>query len=502
MRPRRSLLRLATPLMVGRGIAAMLTFLIPVMLARWLARDDYGTYKQFFLIASTVYLIGNAGLVASLYYFVPRHDRADRARFVIQALLGLFVMGGLAAGGVYLGAGALARRFSNPALLGLAAPLALYLWAFLAAAPLEISLTTVKRTGWAGLSYVLSDLVRTAALVLPIRHGGGMSTLAWAAAAFAGLRFVAAWALVLSGALGRPRLPSRAATVAQLRYTVPFAGAILLATVQMQLPQYTVAALTDAATYAIYAVGVLQIPLTDMLYSPVAEVMMVRLAASGPAGAAPIFREAVARLAVFFLPLAAFTLAVGPQLVPTLYGTMYLASVPIFLIALVELPLSGMPVDGLLRSLDMNTTLLRVGLVRVGLALVGVPVGLLLLGLPGAMLGFVLTQWAAKLLLLAAAARRLELPMRRLVPWTELRGWGLRSALLFAAVTLLRLRGPWHGIAFLAIAAGLAAVVWGLGVLTARELRGAAAPAGQSAPSMPPATPADTSAPYLEVPLG
>src|SRR5262245_30103936 len=119
MRRRRSLLKLATPLMVGRGIAAILTFVIPVVLARALAQDQYGTYKQFFLIASTVYLIGQAGLVASLYYFVPRAGRPHRGRYLVQALVGLFLLGALAATVVFFGAGAIARRFSNPALAAL-----------------------------------------------------------------------------------------------------------------------------------------------------------------------------------------------------------------------------------------------------------------------------------------------------------------------------------------------------------------------------------------------
>jgi O-antigen/teichoic acid export membrane protein len=466
MKPRRSLMRLATPLMMGRGVAAIFTFLIPVVLARGLDQGSYGTYKQFFLIASTVYLIGQLGLVGSLYYFVPRGDSDGRGRVLVQTLLGLFLVGGLCAVGVLVGAGAIARRFSNPALEPLALPLALYLWAFLGAIPLEIALTTSKRTGWAGLSYAVSDLVRTAALILPIKLGGSMVALAWAAAGWAFLRLISAWALVLSGRLGRPHLPTKPMVKEQFRYSLPIAGALLLTTVQIQMPQYVVAALTDAATYAIYAVGILQIPLTDMLYTPVAEVMMVRLAQSGAAGAPPIIREAIARLVMFFLPLTAFALAVGPELIPTLYTTQYLASVPIFLLALLELPLSALPVDGLLRSLDMTGTVFRIGAVRLGIAVVAVPLGLEVLGLPGAMLGYVVTQWAAKLLLLRAAARRLEVPQRALIPWRELTSWALRAAAIYVAITTLRLVGPWHRWQFLGGAAALAAIVWGLGVLS------------------------------------
>jgi O-antigen/teichoic acid export membrane protein len=497
MRQRRSLMKLATPLLVGRGIAAVLTFVIPVVLARALDQDSYGTYKQFFLIASTVYLIGQAGLVASLYYFVPRAGRAEAGRFITQALVGLLIVGGVAAGIVFLGAGAIARRFSNPALLPLAAPLALYLWAFLGAAPLEVSLTTTKRTGWAGLSYAVSDLVRTAALILPIKLGGGMVALAWAAAGWATLRLIAAWTLALSSRLGPAHLPSRTALRSQLGYSLPFAGAVLLATMQMQLPQYLVAALSDASTYAIYAVGVLQIPLTDMLYTPVAEVMMVRLASAPASGAPKIFHEAVARLAMFFLPLTGFALAAAPALIPTLYTSQYVASVPIFMIALCELPLSALPVDGLLRSLNRTGTLFRIGLLRLGVAVVAVPVGLELIGLPGAMLGYIATQWTAKLLLLRAAARRLNVPATALVPWPEVKSWAFRGAAVFVAVTLLRRFGPWHGWIFIAAAIALAAGVWGIAALSARELR-APAEAGLSSPSFPPAT---TAGPAPSAPL-
>jgi O-antigen/teichoic acid export membrane protein len=467
----RSLLRLATPLMVGRGISAVLTFSIPIVLARVLDPASYGTYKQFFLLAATVYLVGQVGLTASLYYFLPRHPPEERGRYYIQALTGLFFVGAAAGACVLLFSGALASRFSNPLLLELGPPLALYVWFYLAAAPLEIGLTACKRTGWAGTTYVLSDLVRVTALIGPVYLGAGVRGLAWAVTVFAGARFLAAWALGLSGALGKAQLPSRKAVTAQLGYSLPFAGAVLLATAQMQLPQYVVAAFSDAATYAIFAVGVLQIPLTDMLYTPIAEVMMVRLAAGTEADAPAVFREAVARLSLFFLPLTAFALAVGPELIPTLYTVTYLAAVPIFLVALIELPLSALPVDGLLRSFNATGTLLRIGLFRLAFAVVVVPAAFFAFGLAGAMLGYVVTQWTVKTLMLVRAARRLGVPARSLIPWPEVRNWAARSLVLFGAVTALRLHGPWHGVVFLAIAAVLAALIWVASLLSAGELR-------------------------------
>jgi len=464
-----SLLRAATPLFIGRGLSAVLTFCIPIVLARAMAQSEYGTYKQFFLLAGSLYLVGQMGLAGSLYYFLPRHSGEERGRWLLQALTGLFVIGGFAAAGTLIFTGALAARWDNPQLAGLALPLALYIWAYLGAAPLEIALTACKRTGWAAACYVLSDLVRTAALIGPILLGRGVVTLAWAAAGFALLRLTAAWLLAFSGALGRPLPPTRAAIKAQLAYCLPFAGAVVLATAQLQMPQFVVAGLTDAATYAVFAVGVLQIPLADMVYTPIAEIMMVRLAQTDARHAPAVFREAVARLCMFFLPLCAFVLAVGPALIPTLYTAVYVASVPIFIIAMLEMPLSALPVDGLLRSFGATRTIMRIGFLRLVMAAVLVPLGFFLLGLPGTMLGYVATQWTAKTLLLFAASRTLHVPVRSLLPSGELRAWTVRSVFLFGAVTLLRLQGPWHGYGFLIAASLTALLIWVVSLLSAGE---------------------------------
>jgi O-antigen/teichoic acid export membrane protein len=450
-----SLMKQAAPLFAARGFSAVLTFLIPVFVARHLSRADYGTYKQFFLVASTAVLVGQIGLPASLYYFMPREPDA-RGRYLIQALVGLLVVGGVAAWIVRATAGA------SPALAPLAKPLALYLWAYLGAVPLEISLTSMGKTGWSGVTIVTSDVVRTAALIGPILVGAGLPMIAWAAAAFAVVRLCAAWTLALSGRACAPRPPTRASLRRQLGYALPFAGAVLLATAQMQLPQYTVAALTDTATFALFAVGVLQLPLTDMLYTPVAEVMMVRLAHTDRAGAPAVFREAVAKLVPFFLPLCAFVLAVARDMVPTLYGTAYAASVPIAMLCVCEAPLSSLPVDGLLRAMDRTRKLFMINAGRLAFTAALVPLGLVTFGLPGAMLGYVVTQWLAKLTMLVVAARELGVTPRALLPVREVVRWAARAACIAGTIELVRAFTPWHGVGFLVGAGATAAALMAL----------------------------------------
>jgi O-antigen/teichoic acid export membrane protein len=100
--------RPALMLTAARTVASLFTFAIPVILARHLAPEDFGAYKQIFLIFMTGYGLAQLGMAESLYYFLPLHpERA--ARLVLNAGTALGAAGLLAAAGLYLGRDLVAR---------------------------------------------------------------------------------------------------------------------------------------------------------------------------------------------------------------------------------------------------------------------------------------------------------------------------------------------------------------------------------------------------------
>ena len=94
----------------------------------------------------------------------------------------------------------------------------------------------------------------------------------------------------------------------QLAYALPFGMAVLVEIVQASLPQYAVSHLFDPATFAIFAVGCLQIPLVDFAASPTSDVMMVkmqeRLAEGRKQAVVEIWHDTTWKLALLFFPLA------------------------------------------------------------------------------------------------------------------------------------------------------------------------------------------------------
>lgn len=413
----------AGPLVLARLFTAGLTVCIPLVLARVMSLDQYGTYKQLFLIAQTLYYVLPFGVAQSLYFFVPRAD--EKRPWFGQTLLFLTVVGALAAVAIWALGQPVAAYFKNPALLRHRVPLAIYTWALLGSFPLEISLTSQGRTKLSAIAYLVSDTLRAAVMVVPVLLGFGLTGMMIAVAGFACLRYAAAWVVMLKGTTGR--LFDRRMFVDQLVYAAPFGAAMALAIPQQYAHQYAVSGLVSPQLFAIYAVGCFQLPLVDLLYTPTSEVLMVQLGELDKQGrmaqAAQAFREASARLAYAFFPMAAFLFAAAPEFIGALFGQRFLPAVPLFRVSVVGVALAVMPMDGVLRARGQTRHIFVSYLVK---ALVTVPLvyfGVRGLGMMGGILSWAIAEAVGKAVLFLRVPKALSAPeqplrARDVVPWS------------------------------------------------------------------------------------
>ncbi|WNG57078.1 lipopolysaccharide biosynthesis protein [Archangium gephyra] len=471
--PASSFLGKAGPLVLARLLGAGLTFCIPFVLARVLGKEEYGTYFQLFLIATTLYYVLPFGVVQSLYYFVPRAD--EKRPWLGQTLLYMTGAGLVAGTLVWVLLGPVARQFNNPALLEFRAPLAAYTALLLAAFPLEISLTSQGRTKHSALVYAVSEVVRTAAMVVPCLLGFGLHGMMLAVAGFALVRFVAAWVVVPrgTGPLLRPGLWRE-----QLVYAAPFGLAMAVAIPQQNAHLYMVAGAVAPALYAVYRVGCSQLPLVDLLYTPTSEVLMVRLGELEKQGrleeGVVAFREAAGKLAFAFLPFAAFLFAAAPEFIGTFYTAEYLAAVPIFRVSVLGVVFAILPMDGVLRARGHTRSILYSYLLKAAVTVPLVWVGVKQFGLMGAVVSWAVAEVVGKLSLLVRVPAALSTPehplrIRDVIPWRELSKASLAAGAAAAGVFLLR-AGTVHawgglpeGFLWRALPLALAGLLFGLG---------------------------------------
>src|SRR5690606_21890742 len=95
-RPQEAIFRPALILMSGRLLGFIAAFLIPVVLARLLPQESFGSYKQLFLVAGTLFTIGQVGMAESLFYFLP-NERRQAGGYIANTLAMLAVAGVAAA---------------------------------------------------------------------------------------------------------------------------------------------------------------------------------------------------------------------------------------------------------------------------------------------------------------------------------------------------------------------------------------------------------------------
>ena len=423
----RSALGRATPLIAARLVSATISLSVPLVLARTMAIENYGTYKQLLLVFMSVAAVIPLGLPQSLYFFIPRTD--ERRAYLTQTLALLALAGAAGGLGVWLAGPVIARGLSNPGLLPYLPQLAAFIAFHVAATPLEVTMTARGNTRAAAAIYFVSDAVKAAVLVVPSLTGHGLHGMMAGMVALSAARLAAAW--TVAGVMERGPMLAWGLVRGQLAYSLPFGAAVLFSIPQQYAHQFIVANAVGPAIFAFYAVGCFELPFVDLFYSPTCEVLMVHLGELDREGrrdrGAAAFRDAVERLAILLLPPSLFIWAVAPTFIETVFGARFADSVPIFRIALLVIPLAIWPLDATLRAYGETQHILTSYVVK---AVVTIPlawVGVHQLGLTGAVGSYVLAELFGRAFLASRVPRTLSTPghrgaLRELVPARWLAG--------------------------------------------------------------------------------
>jgi O-antigen/teichoic acid export membrane protein len=412
-----SILTRARPLLAARLAGAVLSIAVPMVLARVLLPASYGTFKQAWLVSQTLVMMLPMGLTQSLYYFVPR-EPALRDRFVAQALWTHLALGALAGAILLVARPLLAAHFGNPhlgATMGWTAALTALT---IAGAPLDVAWNASGRIGAAAVARLGTEGLRSLALIAGAVLVGtvegalaGMTLATLARAVYAFLALARRHGLAVE----------RDALRRQIAYALPFGLAFLLIVPQQQFHQYAVGAAVTAAAFAIYSVGTFQLPIVDVLYTPVSELLQIGLAESDGAGRPPraglaLFHEAVLQLSFAFLPLTGLLFVVAPALIELVFSPVYLPASPIFRTTALSVVLAALPLDGVMRARAQNRFMLALSAGKLAITVPLVLGGLRLGGPLGALVAWIAAEALARAAMLWRAAALVDAPLSRILP--------------------------------------------------------------------------------------
>lgn len=459
----------ASPLMLARILVAACGFFVPLALARWLLPAAYGTFKQAWLLSSTLYAVLPVGITQSLLFFLPR-ERANSTAYVSHVLAANWLAALVSGAALLFFGDTIAVLFHNPELSRLM-PLVAAICAFrLAGQSWDFVYLGSGRVKTAAAIRAAYEIFQTASLLVAVALTRSLSGVLLALAFAAALRAVLCTVDLIRHfglCFDRARLAQ------QLRYALPFGGAFALLIPQQQFHLYAVSAFVPASLFAIYSVGCMQLPVVDMLYTPVSDMLQLGIAeqdAKGrPEAAVQLFRAAVSQLSLVFIPASVVLTVVAPDLLRLLFTDRYAAAVPLFRVSLLFVPMSALPLDAVMRATAQSRFMLVVASVKLLLTVIFVEVGLRSVGIPGALLGWLLAEEICRALMLWRTAHVLRTSIVRLLPvrritlcaFAAMAGSVVSLALLQLAVsTATRLAGA--GTLFLI---AYLAVLWATGAL-------------------------------------
>jgi O-antigen/teichoic acid export membrane protein len=412
----------ALMLMSGRFAAFTVTFFSGPLLSRLFTQGEFGTYKQFLLVASTLFALAQFGFSECLFYFLPKNPKAA-GRYVFNSLVMLASMGLLCWIGLMANAYRIANWLSNPELAHYLSLTGLYLIFLLMGAVLEITMICRKRFRLATLSYVISDVLRVSFLLIPALITRSLEWAFIGAITFCILR-VTTVVTLFRREFGSDFRFDGALLREQFAYVLPYSAYVTLYTIQSNYHQYAVSYHFDAATFAIYSVGCLQIPLVDFMATPASNVMMVQMGEHIREGrirrVLDVWHDTTRKLAFVFFPLVGLLAASSFPLITLLYTKAYVASVPIFTIWSLSILFAAFQTDGVLRVFGQNRWLMVTNVVRLAAIVLLMSWFLNTFHLIGAVFVTLSGIVIAKITMLVRIKKLLQAKFVELLPWRPL----------------------------------------------------------------------------------
>jgi O-antigen/teichoic acid export membrane protein len=419
-------------LMAGRMVAFATTFFVPIVLVRIFDQTEFGTYKQLFLIYGTLFTIVPCGMAESLFYFIPLAPEKG-GRYAANSMIILTLLGLVCLWVLYYKAPYIARLLGNAALAPYIPWVGAFVMLSVMSAVLEIIMTSRKEFFLAASTYAISEMTRGAFLLLPVLIFRQLESLILGGVVFATLR-LGLTIFYIAREFHWNISPDFPAFRAQLAYNLPFAAYALIEQFGSQFHQYAVSYHVSAAQFAIYAVGCLNIPLVELVHSPVSNVMMVRMTEEirdgHPEAVLSIWHDTTRKLALIFFPLFGLLLTTAHEVIVFLFTEAYLASIPIFMVWSSTVLLPVIQTDGAMRVYAQTRFLLLVSIIKIVLIFSGISWFLAVFHLTGAALITIAAIWLVKVLSLARLKQLMRVRLSQLLPWKSL---GLNAFISIAA---------------------------------------------------------------------
>lgn len=409
---------------MGRVAAYAVMFFVPLVNVRTLSVEEYGYYRQFWLIFETLSPILIFGFPRSLLYHLPRAESSqEKSAYIAQTVLFLSFVSMLAmaiyaimAQNLGSGLGAAARGFYWR--------LSAFTVFMIVSDYMEVLFVAQRQPVAQSVYHAVSSSLQAVFVIIASYVWRDVSTVIWALFVFSMARFL--FAIVYTSA--RYGLTFRHVSLVSIREQASFALPVGLAGIALllisQTDKFIINRYMGREAFAIYTVGAFQVPFANIIRTSIGNVtlpLMAQYQKTGDhAAMAGLWRRSMLKTVVLFFPIFVFLEVTAHPFISILFTEQYADATPVFMIYLLLFLRSSVETGAIIQAFK-RTMFLFAGFV-IGFA-VNVVLSIMLFrqfGREGVPAATVITLTAVNLANLIFSARLIGVRFLDLFPVGEL----------------------------------------------------------------------------------
>lgn len=333
--------RAAGVLVVGQVAATLADVVTPLLLVRYLERDELGVLGGLLLVYQTTTMVVSSGIPRSVLYFLPGRSEAERAA-IAWRLFAMLATLALAIAAVFV----LAPILWSVAAEGTPTETSILPWLPLLACWIACDIPTrmlpnVLVTEGRARASALVSVVRAVgsgvAVLVPAVAGLGVGSIALAMACWSVVYLT--WCTWSLARVLRPRPVAPGTDIPTvreiLRFSIPVGATDVINVVNKGVDRFLIMGVFPAAVWAEYQVGAWQIPVISTVAWSVGAVQMPvyrELAQRGELQEIlKQWRQSVVKVSLLVIPVAIACLAAAGPLIRVLFTSDYQSAIPVFI---------------------------------------------------------------------------------------------------------------------------------------------------------------------------
>jgi len=413
---------------VSKSFKHVSVFLLSILLSRYLTLDDYGSYLQVMLIATTAIYFSLMGIPSSIYYFYQRVN--NKKEFIRRTILMIHALAILSVTFIVLISDKLAVLLNNPKLTDVVFVFVLFILFQIPIKlfePLMISTNNVMGFVKVNLFF---NILFFFSVAIPLLLMDEIIYVYYSMIGFFALQYT-----VISISIAREYIDlsdkesihngsESCSLISQLKYSLPIGASGAIAELGRIVDKLIVSNYFSPSELAIYARGAMEIPMLSVIINSLGNILMPKFVKSYKDAdinnILMYWHRSTVLIAIVVYPLMVLMIVIGDILIPMLFTEKFNDSIIIFQIYTCTLIFRITTYDSIVRAIGKTNILLKITAISLLLNILLTIVMIENFGIIGAPIATFITILVVRLEMLRVIKGLLKISFLDVFPWFKL----------------------------------------------------------------------------------